>query len=460
MADTKITALAAITTVAPANDLFAIVDVSDNSMAASGTTKNITTNQILGAGGTATLASATITGDLTVDTSTLKVDSANNRVGILTATPAQSLDIASGNLQVRTGGTVFSDTFSNYGAALAINAAGSLPIRLQIGGTTAYEITSANVHQWSNVGGVAGTAMTLNSTGLGVGGTAIGTKLEVVTSTSGSLGGTATVTNSAASAIGNAASFNFRTNTNFLLAGYFGARIEAVTPLANNNTDLVFYNYKGVTASGDENMRITSSGNVGIGVVPATAIANNRKLEIVGTINSAVVLGSNSSNAATRNWAVASSWNGYGDLVFLQSNALGCDPLASSAGTTRMMLDADGNLLLGTVTSPTGTKIGSISKLGSVCVEGSNAISVSTTPVALARIIGTGGLFFVSGFNTSGGAQGWWLVASIGGTAPTVIASGNNTGLTVAFTNVGGVINMNTVSGTLSVTSFAITNSL
>ena len=87
MPDTKITALAAITTVAPANDLFAIVDVSDNSMAASGTTKNITTNQILGAGGTATLASATITGDLTVDTSTLKVDSANNRVGVGTATP-------------------------------------------------------------------------------------------------------------------------------------------------------------------------------------------------------------------------------------------------------------------------------------------------------------------------------------------------------------------------------------
>jgi hypothetical protein len=56
-------------------------------MAASGTTKKITSNQILGAGGTATLASATITGDLTVDTSTLKVDSANDRVGILTASP-------------------------------------------------------------------------------------------------------------------------------------------------------------------------------------------------------------------------------------------------------------------------------------------------------------------------------------------------------------------------------------
>lgn len=169
MADSKITALTAISTVDPTADPLVIVDVSDTSMAASGTTKKSTINQLLGAGGTATLASATITGDLTVDTSTLKVDSANNRVGVNTASPAQSVDIASGNLQVRTGGTVFSDTFSNYGAALAINAAGSLPLRLQIGATTAYEIGATNIHTWQNVGGFAGTAMTLNSTGLGVG---------------------------------------------------------------------------------------------------------------------------------------------------------------------------------------------------------------------------------------------------------------------------------------------------
>ncbi len=62
MADTKITALTAITTVDPAVDVLPIVDVSDTTMAASGTTKKITSNQILGAGGTATLASATISG--------------------------------------------------------------------------------------------------------------------------------------------------------------------------------------------------------------------------------------------------------------------------------------------------------------------------------------------------------------------------------------------------------------
>ena len=68
MADSKITALAALTAADPVNDMFPVVDVSDNSMAASGTTKRISVNNILGASGTATLAAATITGAATVGT--------------------------------------------------------------------------------------------------------------------------------------------------------------------------------------------------------------------------------------------------------------------------------------------------------------------------------------------------------------------------------------------------------
>jgi hypothetical protein len=68
MADTKITALTALTAADPINDVIPIVDVSDTSMAASGTTKKISVNNILGAGGTATLASATVTGAATVGT--------------------------------------------------------------------------------------------------------------------------------------------------------------------------------------------------------------------------------------------------------------------------------------------------------------------------------------------------------------------------------------------------------
>ena len=64
MADSKITALAALTTADPANDMFPVVDVSDTSMAASGTTKRISINNILACSPSATLASATITGAL------------------------------------------------------------------------------------------------------------------------------------------------------------------------------------------------------------------------------------------------------------------------------------------------------------------------------------------------------------------------------------------------------------
>ena len=252
MPDSKITALASTGTgTDPANDPLVIVDVSDTSMAATGTTKKVTLNQLLACSPTATLASTTITGDLTVDTNVLKVDTSNNRVivGHTSGSSAfQVTNAGAAGLEIQPTG------FSSAPLILSYNRSGSAYTQLTLDGSTIVHALSGS------------TAMTLNSTGLGIGGTAIGTKLEVVTSTSGSLGGTATVTNSAAAAIGNAASFNFRTNNNFLLAGYFGARIEAVTPAATNDTDLVFYNYKGVTASGDETMRITSGGNVGVGV--------------------------------------------------------------------------------------------------------------------------------------------------------------------------------------------------
>lgn len=45
----------------------------------------------------------TFSGDLTVDTSTLKVDSSNNRVGIGTASPSQKVTVDGGLLEVRSG---------------------------------------------------------------------------------------------------------------------------------------------------------------------------------------------------------------------------------------------------------------------------------------------------------------------------------------------------------------------
>ena len=78
MADVKITSLAVLTAADPINDAIPIVDVSDFTMAASGTTKRISVNNILSSSPTATGAfsvtglvtagSATITGAATVGT--------------------------------------------------------------------------------------------------------------------------------------------------------------------------------------------------------------------------------------------------------------------------------------------------------------------------------------------------------------------------------------------------------
>jgi len=157
MADTKITALTAITTVDPAADVLPIVDVSDTSMAASGTTKKITSNQILGAGGTATLASATITGDLTVATSVLKVDTANTRVGINTTS------INGGPFNVKISPAIDAKFVVQDGFTT-----GNVRLAAVDNAYSTYKVMdySALSHAWYNSGT---TAMTLNSTGLGVG---------------------------------------------------------------------------------------------------------------------------------------------------------------------------------------------------------------------------------------------------------------------------------------------------
>ena len=93
MADLKISQLNSIVTVVPATDVLPVVQ--------GGTTLKITPKQILESGSPAVLASATITGDLTVDTSTLKVDSTNNRVGIGTASPTAALDVQGSSLRLQ-----------------------------------------------------------------------------------------------------------------------------------------------------------------------------------------------------------------------------------------------------------------------------------------------------------------------------------------------------------------------
>lgn len=89
-----------------------------------------------------TLTSLAVTGDLTVDTSTLKVDSTNNRVGVVNASPAYTLDVG-GNANISTGSTykvngvdtLSATTLGSAVAASSLTSVGSLTA-LTVAGTT------------------------------------------------------------------------------------------------------------------------------------------------------------------------------------------------------------------------------------------------------------------------------------------------------------------------------------
>jgi hypothetical protein len=188
MPDSKITALTALTAADPAVDMLPIVDVSDTSMAASGTTKRISINNILACSPAATLASATISGDLTVKTSTLKVDSTNNRVGIGTASPASALDVY-GETRVRSGNQLRVYRADNFiyssiedaggGIGLSLNNVNGDGFLLKVASNNVYRVNDSYVQTWYD--GANGTRMTLNSAGLGIGTASPATKLHVNT---------------------------------------------------------------------------------------------------------------------------------------------------------------------------------------------------------------------------------------------------------------------------------------
>ena len=133
MPDSKITALASIGTGAdPANDPLVIVDVSDTSMAASGTTKKVTLNNLLASGPAATLASVTVTGAATVGT-TLGVTGAATFTGAVVCNGAVTLGDAVGDAVTATG------SFTSYTGQnpSAIRAAASDYAAVAFDGTTA-----------------------------------------------------------------------------------------------------------------------------------------------------------------------------------------------------------------------------------------------------------------------------------------------------------------------------------
>jgi hypothetical protein len=147
MADSKITALTALTAADPANDMIPIVDVSDTPPA-SGNTKRISINNLLACSPSATLASATITGALTVG-------AAANFNGGVTA------GYLNGSLFFGSSGN-FTNLYCKSSGYVLYNTAGTFSV---------LNIDNTGVATFQD--GAGSTRMTLNSTGLGVGGSPI-----------------------------------------------------------------------------------------------------------------------------------------------------------------------------------------------------------------------------------------------------------------------------------------------
>ena len=160
--DLKITALTAIgaNPVNPATFPIPMVDLLDNSMAASGSTRKVTVNQILGSGGTATLASATITGDLTVRTTGLTVNSSGVGVG----TSSQSSFLGNSPKKLVIGDGTQTPALTLYGGSTTYSGI------YFADGTVGNEAYRGFIEYDHNVDGfnvgIAGTSsLTLNSTG-------------------------------------------------------------------------------------------------------------------------------------------------------------------------------------------------------------------------------------------------------------------------------------------------------
>jgi hypothetical protein len=347
---------------------------------------------------TLTTGSATITGDLTVDTSTLKVDSANDRVGIGTTTPYA---LAHANGTIASANFDWTSTFTapavgllaasnSSSASIRIATLDSNPthdpfvnfltsggqnwsigidnsdsdkfkIALTNGFTGSSEIFAADpsgVFSWYD--GAGGTRMTLNSTGLGIG-TSPDRKLHV----------------------GSAVYPQLRlvyTGVNTYDIGVTSGGV-----LALNHTS---------TTNG---LVLDSSGNVGVGVTPSAWSSSYKVLDIAGgggitSLSNGLYLASN----GYENGGWKKKGAGYANLLLNVSGEYRFNTSTAGGGvagdaitfTQAMTLDASGNLLVGTTSalispsrrlSVVGTVAATLQSTGAATVEAVNVWHTATT---------------------------------------------------------------------------------
>jgi hypothetical protein len=307
---------------------------------------DVLTATTLGSGVTAssltsvgTLSSLTVSGDLTVDTSTLKVDSANNWVGIGTTTPGHPLDvIRDSNSAVYTRIRNVNTGSSAYTGFVLNSSGNSWGIRM---GSAAANTNSLTFDL--DVLGTPSTKMTLDAAGsLAVDGTTFN-----VDATNNRVGiGTASPT--VALDVYRDAYPEIRTRS----ASYtntFGIDTVGGFGVLGSVTNNAF----AFVTNNTEKMRLDASGNLGLGVTPSAWSASFKAFQLSGLgalwgSSTAVFLSNNTyndgSNKYIGNGLATRYYQSTGQHIW--ENAVNNTGGAGAAATLvqAMTLDASGNL--------------------------------------------------------------------------------------------------------------------
>ena len=363
---------------------------------------------------------ATITGDLTVNTNVLKVDSTNDRVGIGTATPGNTLHVIGGNagqLLLDNGNQQYTQLLFQRNSAL--NTGGDILVD-GTASTFNFRTLAANmpfVWYLSASAGSPTTAMTLNATGLGVGVASPTNKLDVNGNAAFTGFGINANPLNATSTSQRQARFQ-NTGGDFYLGiegstggGFFSGSTAYAACLYNAaNTPLQFF------TNGTLRSTIDSSGNLGIGVTPSAWASGYKAIQ--GQIGGFALSNDNSSNNQFRLSSNAyfdttdSRWEYYGTstaTAYEQRagehrffNAVSGSANTEITFTQAMTLDASGRLLVGSAASGTSAGDG-IVKLGTYghCISQTGTSIASGSSVDLTIVTsGAGYQGFLSVANT------------------------------------------------------------
>jgi hypothetical protein len=344
-----------------------------------------------------TLSSLTVSGDLTVDTSTLKVDSANNRVGVGTDTPDVRLDVvatsevatfgseAASNAYIgfkrdstklgfignsggiMTGGAATDFGITSTGSRSLVFGSADLPrMSLDASGNLAVDGTTFNVDATNNRVGI-GTASPSNTL-----------------SVAGKFGVNFTSAIAGHIAAESGSTFALQLSTNDFVSSVSGTRLLFGFGAASGNTTVnLLADYNGGLTAADV---VLSIGNLGLGVTPSAWTSASRVLQIGGATNNRLAFnGTVNTVSSNAYWDTTNNrWEyiGTGNAVLYAQDTGAHSWLTAASGTAdnpisftqAMTLDASGNLLVGGTSS-----VHSTAGRGNIEANGSSSATLALT---------------------------------------------------------------------------------